>query len=121
MLVKSRGLMTTTGGCRGLYTLGAVGIGNSRECLTPRRAVSSNYATSPEESITKASSDNTTSTTGDIQWGKWNREIPTGGPCMYGFRASILLPHHSSSSPDTYLNHRGRTTDPKRKNIPYIK
>ena len=46
---------------------------------------------------------------------KWNQEIPTGGPCMYGFRASILLPHHSSSSPDTYLNHRGRTTDPKRK------
>ena len=36
---------------------------------------------------------------------KWNQEIPTGGPCMYGFRASILLPHQSTSSPDTYLNH----------------
>ena len=41
--------MTSNGRCRGLYTLGAGGIGNSRECLTPRRAVSSNYATSPEE------------------------------------------------------------------------
>ena len=45
-------------------------------------------------------------------WGKWNREISTGGPCMYGFRASILLPHLSSSRPDTYLNHSGRATDP---------
>ena len=63
----------------------------------------------------KASSHNATSASGDIQWGKWNQEIPTGGPCLYGFRESILLPHQSSSRPDTYLNHCGRTTDPKRK------
>ena len=41
------------GRCRGLYTLGAVGTGNSRECLTPSRAVNSNCATSPEEITTK--------------------------------------------------------------------
>ena len=34
---------------------------------------------------------------------------------MYGFRASMHLPHLSSSRPDTYLNHRGRTTDPLEK------
>ena len=104
--------MTSYGHRDPYIPLGAVSIGNSREWLTLKRAVNSNYATSSEENTSKVSPEDATSTTEDIQLGDVEPRLPTGGPCMYGFRASILLPHLSSSRPDTYLNHHGRTTDP---------
>ena len=113
--VKLRFLMTSSGTAEAYIPLGAVGHWQLREWLTLRRAVNSNYATSTEEISSKASSQDTTSPTEDIQLGEVELRTPTGGPCMYGFRASIHLPHLTSSRPDTYLNHRGRTTDPKRK------
>ena len=68
---------------RGLYTLGAVGIGNSREWLTLRRAVNSNCATSLEENTSKASLQDATINKKISSWGMWNQDyLPEVPVCM---------------------------------------
>ena len=68
--MKLRFLMTSSGTAEAYIPLGAVGHWQLREWLTLRRAVNSNYATSPEENTSKASPEDTTSTTEDIQLGE---------------------------------------------------
>ena len=107
--------MTSYGHYRPLYRAWSSEHWQLKGVVDAQGAVNSNYATSPEENTSKASPEDATSSTEDIQLGEVESRVPTGGPCMYGFRASIHLPHLSSSRPDTYLNHSGRATDPKRK------
>ena len=68
--MKSRGVMTSYGHYRPLYRAWGIEHWQLKGVVDARGAVNSNYATSPEENTSKASPEDTTSTTEDIQLGE---------------------------------------------------